>query len=363
MSELRLEVVTLAPFVVPGALRVIGRALDVDDAFRPTRLDTRDPPRSRVEGAGAGEALAAYEGVLLGGSSSDDPYVHLVLARDEAPRFSASIEMGDRDAAAAAGWDDVRAPQLTPGGLGLAFEREDDFRERPDLPDRLRDLLARLAEATDAWWGSVSFESAMEHQLHSLHVAAGLPGRRAPLPPGANLWERELRRPGWLTYLGPAFVDHFGRDRLAALGVEPVWAANGGVVVRSTATPFAFDPTVRSLTDYACLRQWLDVLGPHVFAHDAQVPGPPGRDVPRMAAHVARTRPPGADPFTRVGAWAMATPSRPGPRPVPTPTPPAPSPAPAVTVRAVAALRALGFLADRAVAARQACEVPFRVEA
>jgi hypothetical protein len=34
MGQLRLEVLTLAPFAVPGALRVIGRALDVDGAAR-----------------------------------------------------------------------------------------------------------------------------------------------------------------------------------------------------------------------------------------------------------------------------------------------------------------------------------------
>lgn len=352
LAELHLVVTSLAPFAVPGALRVIGRAFDVDEAFRPSRLDVRDPP---LKGVGLVEpALAELERDLCD-PEEDDPYVHVVLERDTLPELSAAIETGDRDAAEAAGWDDRRAPHLTPGGLSIAFGREDDFRDSPDLLERLCALLVRLCEATDAYTGTVSFEAVLERQLRAFLLAARSPARQAPLPPGANIWERELRRPGWLTFLGPGYVEHFGRDRLATLGTGRVWTAAGGVVVRSTGSPFVFDPSARSTADYPFIRQWLDVLGRDVFAHEHQVPGAPGRHVPLMAAHVAHARPPGADPFARAGDWTTTAPQSlaPGPtrpaRRVP--------PVSAWTIRTVAALRSLGFFTgwdgdDAMVAAR-----------
>ena len=332
--KLSLEVRSVASFAAPGALRLVGRALDVDPQFRPQWLSDRDPPRVWVDSAE--QALAGYESRVF-------EQVELYFSREQVPECSGTAGVGAVDAARAA--VDALPGVTFPGGVSMYLDEEEVYRSQPQRLEPVAELFVRLCEATDAYRGGVVFESAHRRHLSDISTEARLAGYRARTLPWDGhliLDDHLLPLPDWLTYLGVAYVGFFGRDRVEQLGQRVRWTANGGAVLWATSSPFVHDPQVGTIAAFPFYRRWLEVLGWETVDHEHNLMAQgPGELVPLMAEHVRSARGPEDDPLARVGAWA----GRPAGVVEGTQAPAVP-PASAWTLETVTRLRALGFFAQ-----------------
>ena len=105
-------------------------------------------------------------------------------------------------------------------------------------------------------------------------------------------YSREIWDVYWLNYFGPAYVDHWGQDKIAALGkkYEVTGFGNGGVCVQTTPEPVLADPEAKGITDYEFKKHFYEVLGYDTFMHETHKPGRPGQYVPILEEHRRRLK-------------------------------------------------------------------------
>lgn len=261
------EVLSLADMAVPGRLAAIGRVLDGAGDLRPERMDDRDPPRRRIESAE--QALAELEPELLA-----EGVLELAYLRNE-PRVIGTIDITGEG-----------ADEDPPYPNEVSFSVDDEWLRDEAHRECVATALRRLAEATDAYIGNARFELPYYKQVVPM-ISAPLLKAGLPTPTWAKgaAAEREIDHVHWLNYYGPAFVEHWGRDRLEGLGIRQDWTANGGVVVWATKTPFVHDRKIKRTTDYAFKQPFFERLGVNTFVHEGYEPGAPGQYVPTFADH------------------------------------------------------------------------------
>lgn len=267
-------VLELAGLAVPGAaehLRRVGTVLAGHPGLAPTRYGPSDPPR--VRSSDLADDLAA-----LGEEQSGRPQAMAHLACPERGESGTVGYVADP-------FRDHPPGFVRPSRLELTLV--------PEEPGLLGDLLGDLAGATDAVYG---FLSSRPH-LVQLRGAFGAEQRRrhGPSPSGGAppTWEPppfqalEMALPDvfWVQYLGPAFVELWGEERVARAGVARRRLANGGYVVWACDEPPAQDVEVHHPEAYPWKASVYDVLGPEPFVRHDRTWNEFGVHVPLMGRH------------------------------------------------------------------------------
>lgn len=259
-----------ADLTSPRAMRLVGRALDSDPDLRPSILDTKVPPRRRVDSCAE------------------------VMAEAEAAGFAKDLHLWWW--AGGAGGDggltalkDIWAPQ------DLFFDFDEDWLRDEGHRERLAGWLLGVVDAHDSYVGGVSWTTATNDHFVDLIVSHRRRARRADVQldngTGSKNEPRYLWPHRWLIYLGPSYVHKFGKDKVSRLGVRQDWSANGGALVWNARDPFLHVPDAKTSLDYPYVQSWIDALGTNTVIHEEFKPAKPGEFLPTRAEHEAATRP------------------------------------------------------------------------
>ncbi len=253
-----------------GALGLVGRALDADPDLRPSTLDTRVPPRRRVD------------------SSAE------VMAEAEAAGFAKDVHLWWRDSGAGGeGSLDARQHMWAPQDVHFGI-KEDWLRDKAHR-ERLAAWILGVVDAQDSYVGHVNWVTATNDHVGELIISHRIRARRARFQAGVGNGSSEEPRylwpHGWLIYLGPAYVAKFGKDKVRRLGVRQDWSANGGALVWNASDPFFHVPDAQTSRDYPYVQTWIDALGPNAVVHEEFKAAKPGELMPTRAEHEAQTRP------------------------------------------------------------------------
>lgn len=267
-------VLELLGLAVPGAaehLRRVGAVLADHPGLAPTRYGPSDPPRTRLTDPAA--ELAA-----LGEEQTGRPQAMVHLACPERGELGTVTYVVDPFRNHPPGF-------VRPSKLEVSFV--------PQEPRALGDLLADLAEATDACYGFVSSRphlaqlrgpfGAEQRRRHGPAPSGGKPP--AWQPPPFQALEMALSDVFWVQYLGPAFVRMWGGDRVSRAGVARRRVSNGGYVVWACDEPPAQDPDVGSPEAYPWKASVYDALGPEPFVRHDRDWNEFGLHVPLMTQH------------------------------------------------------------------------------
>ena len=249
---------------------LLGRALDSDPDLRPAILDTKVPPRRRVD------------------SSAE------VMVEAEAAGFAEDLHLWWRDNGAGGegglnARQDIWAPQR------LYFDFEEDWLRDEEHRQRLAAWVLGVVDAHDSYIGGVHWGKATDEHLVDLVVSHRRRARRADVQlangSGSRNESRYLWPHRWLFYLGPSYVSRFGEDKVSRLGVRQDWSANGGALVWNALDPFLHVPDAKTSLDYPYVQSWIDALGPNTIIHEDFRPAKPGELLPTREEHEAATRP------------------------------------------------------------------------
>ena len=245
LSELLLEIESVTDMDLDRAAAV-GRAYDQDPELRPLRVGG-DPARIKVEGSL--EELIRRTGLPISWLT-----VRTNSRRDGFEGGEIVLRPGRGGYIGWPGERGERTFQLVPNKVDAGFLRSwtDGAADRLD---RVAALFARLCEAIDACYG----------------IATVLPRKRAMPPVDVGLGDV-----GWLNFFGPAFVERFPRLADAAAGTTRV--ANGGLVIRTTATPWELDDAAK--------RPVIDATGQDAFVRAWGAGGERGVHVPSYEDHM-----------------------------------------------------------------------------
>ena len=270
MSFINGAMYSFADLTGPGALGLVGRALDADPDLRPAVLDTKVPPRRRVE------------------SSAE------VMAEAEAAGFAKDLCLWWRNNGAGGeggltALTDHRRPQ------DMYFDFEEEWLRDEAHRERLAAWVLGVVDAHDSYVGGVHWTAATNNHLVDLIVSRRRRARRADVQldngTGSKNEPRYLWPHRWLIYLGPAYVAKFGKDKVRRLGVRQDWSANGGALVWNSLDPFLHVPDAKTSLDYPYVQSWIDALGPNAVIHEEFKAAKPGELMPTRAEHEAQTRP------------------------------------------------------------------------
>ena len=180
----------------PGALGLLGRALDADPDLRPSRLDTKVPPRRRVE------------------SSAE------VMAEAEAAGFAKDLHLWWRDSGAG-GEGSLNARQHMWAPQNVHFGIKEDWLRDEEHRERLAAWILGVVDAHDSYVGDVYWTTATNDHLVDLVVSHRRRARRADVQlsngTGSTNESRYLWPHMWLIYLGPSYVHRFGKDKVSRL--------------------------------------------------------------------------------------------------------------------------------------------------
>jgi hypothetical protein len=252
-ENLHLEILSVADVVAEGRIRALGAVIDAFNDLRPERAGQRDPPRTPVPSVE--QHLVEWQPVILPG----DYYTQLFARNRQPPKTYGMLQVtGDI-------WN---FPPYLPHRLEYGVE--EGWLGEPAHVDRIADFFGQSAVALDAFWGAAGLTSfhrqandfVLGAQVAGTLVRPGIPGT------GWHLRERAVPDVFWLNYFGPTMVRHWSVDRLDGLGFIQQPMANGGRVVWSTASPFVFDASARSLTDYEWKQPFYEALGRDTFLHE-----------------------------------------------------------------------------------------------
>ena len=271
LAELLLEVESVTDMDLERAAAV-GRAYDADPELLPVRVGG-DPARVKV--GGSLEELIRRTGL---------PIRWLTVRVNTRQDFEGGELVLYRERGGYVAWNEAdgsRTFLLTPHKVDHSVLRSWADAE-PDRLDRVAALFTRLCEALDACYG----------------IATVLPRERSMPPADVGLGEV-----GWLNFFGPAFVERF--PRLLQANADVTRVVNGGVVIRTAATPWALDeatrqPVVDAVGDDAFVRSWGPGTprGVHVPSYEDHMRHSPGTmempwvrgEIERDAARAERTR-------------------------------------------------------------------------
>lgn len=269
-------VLELSGLAVPGAadhLQRVGAVLAAHPAVTPTRCGSRDPARDPVSDLAA--QLAE-----LGGQQAGLPQAMAHLACPERAESGTATYVADPFLGHPPGF--VRPSKVE---LTLA----------PTDPAALGDVLGELAEAVDAFYGFVASRSHLaqlrgqfgseQRRRHGPSPSGGQPPTWQP-PPFQAL-EVALPDVFWVQVFGPAFVSHWGEDRLVAAGSRRRRLRNGGYAVWAIDVPPEHDAAVESPEDYGWKASLYDTIGPEPFLRHDQGWNEFGQHVPLMTQHAA----------------------------------------------------------------------------
>ena len=138
----------------PGALGLLGRALDADSDLRPSKLDIKVPPRRRVE------------------SSAE------VMAEAEAAGFAKDLYLWWRDSGAGGeGGLTVLADHRRP--QDVYFDFEEDWLRDEEHRERLAAWILGVVDAHDSYVGGVHWTAATNNHFVDLVVSHRRRARRA----------------------------------------------------------------------------------------------------------------------------------------------------------------------------------------
>jgi hypothetical protein len=271
MSEnIDFQILSVADIQSTDGLAAIGRVLDGYPDLAPNRMGHRDPPRTRV---------TSVEAQLVDWSPAIHPgdYFNQFMVRVKEPPRTHGLLWVTGDI-----WN---FPPIGPHRFD--FGVEEDWLDRPERRDAFAELFLRECEAFDGFWGLAGMTSTWR-QRYAL-VARAENDRTLVIPgilgDGWDMREHAVWDISWLNYFGPAFVDHWGRERLAGLGVRQEPTTNGGVVIWATPTPFVYDSTVTSLSGYPWKQRFYEALGWDALLHDRWRDPGAGVAVPDYHAH------------------------------------------------------------------------------
>jgi hypothetical protein len=253
----------------PGALGLLGRALDADPDLRPSRLDTKVPPRRRVD------------------SSAE------VMAEADAAGFAKDLHLWWRDnGAGGEGGLTVLQPIWAP--QNVYFDLEEEWLIHEAHRERLAAWVLGVVDAHDSYLAEVFWTKTNDHFVE-LVVSHRRRARRADVQlangTGSTNESRYLWPHSWLIYLGPSYVHKFGKDKVSRLGVRQDWSANGGALIWNSLDPFLHVPDAKTSLDYPYVQSWIDAVGPNTVIHEEFKPAKPGELLPTRAEHEAATRP------------------------------------------------------------------------
>jgi hypothetical protein len=263
LSELLLEIESVTDMTVERAAEV-GRAYDEDPELRPRRVGG-DPARIKVEGSL--EELISQTGLPINWLT--------VRTNSRNEGFEGGEIVLRPGRGGYIGWpndDGTKRFTLVPNKVDAGFLRSWTDAD-PNRLDRVATLFARLCEGIDACYGA----------------ATVLPRKRT-LPPV----DKGLGDVGWLNFFGPAFIERF--PRLATVPGDSTLVANGGIVIRTTPTPWELDdaakqPVLDAVGPDALLRSWGPdtPTGVHVPSYEEHMRHSPGSmEMPWIQGEVAR---------------------------------------------------------------------------
>lgn len=251
-----LEIWSVADLRRPGRLSGIGRALDLDPDFRPTRLGVNPAPRRRVASVEA--EFKAWEGTL-----SPKANQLWFFKRLEPPRSDC-------------GPLEILGPSFSIRPHHLILDYEADWFTQPDRLDALAALFVRACDAMGAFYGRAALGEIYTQRnelLEKAHWDRFLPQ-----------FDRELPDVYWLNFFGPGYVEFWG-ERLEGLGARSAVTQTGGRVIWASESPFVHDAALSRVTDYPFKRAFYDRLGIDTFMHEGQRQGAPGQYVPSLDVH------------------------------------------------------------------------------
>lgn len=103
--------------------------------------------------------------------------------------------------------------------------------------------------------------------------------------PSFTVYDRWLPDVRWINYLGSAYVERFGIERLSRIGVRHEVRPSGAVVIWATEDPPDRDEEVRRITGFPFKKPFYRELGLEAFVHESLEVPEPGRYVPTLEDH------------------------------------------------------------------------------
>ena len=270
---LTVEVLSLAQPGVEDFMASVAAVLDAHPRHAPTRVGPRDPARTEVVDLGV-------QLVDLGRARASERLVTLHLSCPEREEHGTVSYVTDPFRFHPPG-------HVHPSKVDLGLV--------PDDPGSVGDLLADLAEATEAFYGHVSW-TPHSRQLrgrflrdHNERYGGSPAGGEPPTwqPPPHQVLEMHVPDVFWVQVFGPAYVEMWGADRLEAAGVRRRRLAHGGYAVWACEDPPAYDDDVDRPEGYAWKQSVYDAIGPEPFLRSDRGWNDFGAHVPLMTQHAA----------------------------------------------------------------------------
>lgn len=180
-----------------------------------------------------------------------------------------------------------KKPQVNPKGIDYGYSSLSFRLSRKELEpqevDAFKRLFVNVCVACDSFYGRAGEDSMYSQRSILMAKAVEDIGRRKRAPD----FERELWDVYWLNYFGPAFVKHWGEEKIAALAehYEVMRFKNGGFCMQTTPEPVISDDSAKSITDYAFKKPCYEILGYNTFMHETHQQGEKGQHVPTMEQH------------------------------------------------------------------------------